>query len=77
MCPNCHVQFDRYHDIISASAGEEYPFVHLHVQQLLALAFGADPEKVVGIQSHSQDVEPFLERIGARQTAAAAAGGAR
>ncbi len=69
MCPNCHVQYDRYHDIIAASAGEDYPFVHLHVQQLLALALGADPEKVVGIQSHSQDVEPFLERIGARQKA--------
>ena len=77
MCPNCHVQFDRYHDIIATSAGEEYPFVHLHVQQLLALALGADPEKVVGVQSHSQDVEPFLERIGARQPAAAAAGGTR
>ena len=51
MCPNCHVQFDRYHDIISASAGEEYPFVHLHVQQLLALALGADPEKDVGVQT--------------------------
>ena len=72
MCPNCHVQFDRYHDIISASAGEEYPFVHLHVQQLLALALGADPEKDVGVQTHSQNVEPFLERIGARQKAAGA-----
>ena len=69
MCPNCHVQFDRYHDIISASTREEYPFVHLHVQQLLALALGADPEKDVGVQSHSQDVEPFLERIGAGRTA--------
>jgi len=66
MCPNCHVQYDRYHDIISATAHEEYPFVHLHVQQLLALALGADPEKDVGVQSHSQNVEPFLERIGAR-----------
>jgi heterodisulfide reductase subunit B len=71
MCPNCHVQFDRYHDIISASAHEDYPFVHLHVQQLLALALGADPEKDVGVQSHSQDVEPFLERIGARPKAGA------
>jgi heterodisulfide reductase subunit B len=70
MCPNCHVQYDRYHDIISASSDEEYPFVHLHVQQLLALALGADPEKDVGVQSHSQDIEPFLERIGARQKAA-------
>ncbi|MFA4964813.1 MAG: CoB--CoM heterodisulfide reductase iron-sulfur subunit B family protein [Thermoleophilia bacterium] len=78
MCPNCHTQFDRYHDIIAASAREEYPFVHLHVQQLLALALGADPEKVVGVQSHSQDVDPFLERIGANRRAAATSGaGAR
>jgi heterodisulfide reductase subunit B len=79
MCPNCHVQFDRYHDLIAMSAGEEYPFIHLHVQQLLALALGADPEKVVGVQTHSQDVEPFLERIGARRrtSAAPAAGGPR
>jgi heterodisulfide reductase subunit B len=76
MCPNCHVQFDRYNDVIAAVTGEELPFVHLHVQQLLALALGADPEKVVGIQSHSQDVEPFLERIGARRPVAVA-GGAR
>ena len=67
MCPNCHVQFDRYTTSSPTSTGEEFPFIHLHVQQLLALALGADPEKVVGIQSHSQDVEPFLERIGARQ----------
>lgn len=77
MCPNCHVQFDRFSDIISADCGEEYPFVHLHVQQLLALALGADPEKVVGIQTHSQNVEPFLERIGVRQPKAPTGGGAR
>ena len=75
MCPNCHIQFDRYSDTISEATGEEFPFIHLHVQQLLALALGADPEKVVGVQTHSQDVEPFLERIGARQPAAT--GGAR
>ena len=67
MCPNCHVQFDRYHDIISASAGEDYPFVHLHVQQLLALALGADPDTVCGVGSHSQDVEPLLARLGIRE----------
>ena len=75
MCPNCHVQFDRYHDIIASRSGEEYPFVHLHVQQLLALALGADPERDVGVQSHSQDVEPFLERIGARPRTACAMSG--
>ena len=45
-----------------------------------AAAPGAGPrrrprDRIVGIQAHSQDVEPFLERIGARQTAAT--GGAR
>jgi heterodisulfide reductase subunit B len=67
MCPNCAVQFDRHHDIISQVAQEEYPFVHLHVQQLVALALGADPDKVCGVVSHSQDVEPILQRIGARE----------
>ena len=65
MCPNCAIQFDRHHTIIEASSQETYPFVHLHVQQLLALALGADPEKDCGLGSHSQDVEPLLERIGA------------
>jgi heterodisulfide reductase subunit B len=64
MCPNCAIQFDRHHEIISRTSDETYPFVHLHVQQLLAL--GADPDKVCGLQSHSQDVEPLLARIGAR-----------
>ena len=73
MCPNCAIQFDRHHNIIEASAKEEYPFVHLHVQQLLALALGADPDMVCGVGSHSQDVEPILERIGARAKAGSAA----
>ncbi len=69
MCPNCAIQFDRHHSIIEASAQEQYPFVHLHVQQLLALALGADPDRDCGLGSHSQDVEPILERIGARTPA--------
>jgi len=69
MCPNCSVQFDRYHDAISSATGEEYPFVHLHVQQLVALALGADPDTVCGVESHSQNLEPILERVGARPRA--------
>ena len=78
MCPNCAIQFDRHHAIISAVSDEEFPFVHLHVQQLVALALGADPDTVCGVQAHSQDVEPILERIGARDTVKVpvAAGGA-
>lgn len=66
MCPNCAIQFDRHHGIIETASEERYPFVHLHVQQLLALALGADPDTVCGVGAHSQDVEPILERIGAR-----------
>jgi heterodisulfide reductase subunit B len=75
MCPNCHIQFDRFHDVISQTAGEDYPFVHLHVQQLLALALGADPDRVCGVEAHSQDLEPLLERIGARERVSVAAVG--
>src|ERR1019366_3633054 len=67
MCPNCMVQFDRHHDIIERDSDEKYPFVHLHVQQLVALALGADPDTVCGVAAHSQDLEPLLQRIGARQ----------
>lgn len=73
MCPNCHVQFDRYHDIISATTREDYPFVHLHAQQLLALALGADPDTVLGVGTHSQDVGPLLARIEATTRASARA----
>jgi heterodisulfide reductase subunit B len=66
MCPLCAIQFDRHHSVISAIADEEYPFVHLHVQQLVAMALGADPDLVCGVEAHSQDVEPILARIGAR-----------
>ena len=37
-----------------------------HTQQLVALVLGADPVTVCGVKAHSQDVEPILERIGAR-----------
>jgi len=73
MCPNCAIQFDRHHSIIEQSAGEDifiFRFVHLHTQQLVALALGADPDTVCGVKSHSQDVEPLLQRIGARERAA-------
>jgi heterodisulfide reductase subunit B1 len=77
MCPNCAIQFDRHHSFIERASNEEYPFVHLHVQQLLALALGADPDTVCGVGSHSQDVEPLLERIGARGDKAMVAVGGR
>lgn len=63
MCPNCHVQFDRYQDIISKRTGHDYNFVHLNMSQLIALYMGADPYKVMGIQTHSVSVEPLLKKL--------------
>ena len=64
MCPNCHVQFDRYQDIISKRTGHDYNFVHLNMSQLIALYMDADVYKEVGIQTHSVPVEPLLEKLG-------------
>ncbi|MGZ7067955.1 MAG: heterodisulfide reductase-related iron-sulfur binding cluster, partial [Methanobacterium sp.] len=63
MCPNCQLQFDRSQKIIGESLGMEFNIICLNISQFLALALGADPYKVVGIQTHTADVEPILDRI--------------
>ncbi len=63
MCPNCHVQYDRYQPLLAEVSRTTYKMVHLHIQQLVALALGAHPYKVVGLQTHSVEVEPLLKRL--------------
>ncbi len=63
MCPMCHFQFDRYSQIYEKLKGKELGIIHLNIAQLLALALGADPNSVVGIQAHSVRVEPLLEKL--------------
>lgn len=63
LCPNCHVQFDRYQNYIGDKIGEEFDIVHLNIAQFLALAMGADPYDVVGIQTHTVAVEPILKDL--------------
>lgn len=75
MCPNCHVQFDRYQPLLNQAIKTNYKMIHLHVQQLVALALGADPIDVVGIQTHSVDPEPLLRKIGIACEAHPANGG--
>lgn len=65
MCPNCHIQYDRYQPVIEKEFGVEYDTVHMNIGQFVALALGADPYKVCGFQTHSVPLEEFLERIGA------------
>lgn len=63
MCPNCQLQFDRSQKVIGESLGVEFNIMCLNISQFLALALGAHPYKVVGIQTHTVPVEPVLDKI--------------
>lgn len=63
MCPNCQMQFDRYQPLIGEKLGTEFNIFHLNIAQFIALAMGADPYKVVGIQTHTVPVEPLLNKL--------------
>ncbi len=64
LCPNCQLQFDRYEDIIQEDKPKKSHMVVLNITQLIALYMGADPYKVVGIQTHSVKVEKLLDKLG-------------
>jgi heterodisulfide reductase subunit B1 len=63
MCPNCQMQFDRYQPYIEKKLETEFNIYHLNIAQFIALAMGADPYEVLGIQTHTVPIEPLLERI--------------
>jgi heterodisulfide reductase subunit B len=63
MCPNCQIQYDRYQPVIEKEFGTEYDFVHMHISQFVALALGADPDKVCGFRTHSVPLDDFLNRL--------------
>lgn len=63
MCPNCQVQYDRYQPVIEKEFGTEYDLVHMNIAQFTALALGADPWKVCGFQTHSVELDDFLEGL--------------
>lgn len=66
MCPNCQMQFDRYQNYIGDKLETEFNIFHLNISQFIALAMGADPYKVLGIQTHTVPIEPLLNKL--RQT---------
>ena len=61
-CPNCTLQYDRYQPYFEKKYGEQFNIFHLNIAQLIALIMGADPYKVVGIQTHTVKIEPFLKK---------------
>ena len=64
MCPNCQIQFDRYEELIQRQKEEKHYMAVLNIAQLVALYMGADPYKVLGIQTHTVNVEPLLDKLG-------------
>lgn len=63
MCPMCAFQFDRSEALLEQATATKIGLIHLNIAQLLALSMGADPYKVVGIQTHSVKVEPLLRKL--------------
>jgi len=63
MCPNCQMQFDRYQPYIEEKLETKFNIFHLNISQFIALALGADPYKVLGIQTHTVPIEPLLKRL--------------
>ncbi|KZX12224.1 ferredoxin:CoB-CoM heterodisulfide reductase subunit HdrB [Methanobrevibacter filiformis] len=53
MCPNCHMQFDRYQPYIAKKTDNTFKTMHINIMQLIAMMMGADIEKVVGLQTHT------------------------
>lgn len=62
-CPGCQMTLDRNQRCLEERTGEEFGMVHMNYGQLLALSLGADPWKVVGIQTHSVSPRPLLEEL--------------
>lgn len=63
LCPNCHVQFDRYQNLISDNCGEEFDMIHLNIAQFLAVAMGGDLERVVGSKAHTVALDSKLKDL--------------
>ena len=64
MCPNCQMQYDRYQPVIEKKQDVKFNIFHLNIAQFLALNMGADPYRVLGIQTHTVPVEPLLKKLG-------------
>ncbi|MFX1293441.1 MAG: CoB--CoM heterodisulfide reductase iron-sulfur subunit B family protein [Promethearchaeota archaeon] len=63
MCPMCAFQFDRSDALIEKAMSTKIGIIHLNIAQLLALSMGADPYKIVGVQTHSVKLEPILKKL--------------
>ena len=63
LCPNCHVQFDRYQNLISKKCGEEFNTIHLNVAQFVAIAMGGDFDEVIGAKAHTVPIDSVINDL--------------
>jgi heterodisulfide reductase subunit B len=63
-CPGCNQFLDREQYAINELTGRDYRIPVLSYAELTGLLAGWDPYDVVGVQTHTTPVEPFLEQVG-------------
>lgn len=63
LCPNCHIQFDRYQHLISERENKNYKAIHLNIAQFIAIAMGGDFNKVIGVKSHTVPVDSIIKEL--------------
>jgi heterodisulfide reductase subunit B len=63
-CPGCNIMLDKEQWAVKELTGTYYNIPVLSYTEMAGLLLGWDPYDVVGIQSHTVPVEPFLDKIG-------------
>ena len=63
LCPNCHIQFDRYQHLISERENKNYKAIHLNIAQFIAIAMGGDFNKVIGVKSHTVPIDSIIKEL--------------
>ena len=63
LCPNCHIQFDRYQHLISEREGRNFRAIHLNITQFMALAMGGDFDKVIGAKAHTVPIDSVIKDL--------------
>ena len=63
LCPNCHIQFDRYQPLISKREGREFKAIHLNIAQFIAIAMGGDFDKVIGVKAHTTPIDSVIKEL--------------
>ena len=63
LCPNCHIQFDRYQNLIGEREGRKFRAIHLNIAQFIALAMGGDLDKVIGQKAHTTPIDSVIKEL--------------